>query len=95
MASVLKILLGAAAVLLGVRQWRSRSPRRRGAAPPGLDGRRRHDDGPKALGLGAALSALNPKNLTLCLAAGVTIGGGGLDGRETVVAVVVFVILAA
>jgi threonine/homoserine/homoserine lactone efflux protein len=82
-------------VLLAVRQWRSRP--REGVQPelpkwmasvdtmtPG-----------KALGLGALLSGVNPKNLTLGLAAGVTIAGGGLDTTETTVAIVVFVLIAA
>jgi hypothetical protein len=95
LSSVLKILLGAAAILLAVKQWRSRP---RGDDEPQLPGWMAAVDkmtGPRALAVGAALSALNPKNLTLCLAAGVTIGGGGLDGQDTVVALVVFVALAA
>ena len=38
---------------------------------------------------------MNPKNLTLCLAGGVTIGGADLSVEETVVAVVVFVLIGA
>jgi len=49
----------------------------------------------KAAGLGALLSGLNPKNLTLSLAAGLTIGAGGLDSEETIIAIVVFVVIAA
>ena len=49
----------------------------------------------KAGGLGALLAAVNPKNLTLCLAGGVTIGSGGLPTGETAVAIAVFVTIAS
>ena len=48
----------------------------------------------KAAALGAALSALNPKNLGLAAVAGVDIGGAGLSGAETFVVVLVFALLA-
>ena len=38
---------------------------------------------------------MNPKNLTLCLAGGVSIGGAGLSTSETVVTLVVFVVIAS
>jgi len=94
-SSVLKILLGLAAVLLAAKEWRSRP---HGDEVPELPSWMAAVDtmtGPRALALGAALSALNPKNLTLCLAAGLTIGAGGLSGGETTLAVVVFVAIAA
>lgn len=48
----------------------------------------------KALGLGALLSGANPKNLALIIGAGVTIASAGLDLTETIVALVIFIILA-
>ncbi len=42
-----------------------------------------------------ALSAVNPKNLVLCLGAGTTIGAARLSGGGEVVAVVVFTLIAA
>jgi len=48
----------------------------------------------KAVGLGFLLSAVNPKNLLLCVAAGVTIAGGGLDTGQEVIATAVFVVIA-
>jgi hypothetical protein len=49
----------------------------------------------RALGLGALLSGVNPKNLGLCLAAGATIGAADLSGGGIVVSVAVFTALAA
>ena len=49
----------------------------------------------KALGLGALLSGVNPKNFALCLAGGVTIGAGGLSSGETALAVAVFVVIGS
>ena len=48
----------------------------------------------KAAALGAAFSALNPKNLGLAAVAGVDIGGAGLPAAETFVTVLVFALLA-
>jgi threonine/homoserine/homoserine lactone efflux protein len=50
---------------------------------------------PKAAGLGFVLSAVNPKNLLMCVAAGTAIGSGRLSGGEDVIAVAVFTVLAA
>ncbi|MGW0179605.1 GAP family protein [Nocardia sp. NPDC003345] len=49
----------------------------------------------RAFGLGVLLSAVNPKNLLLCLSAGVVIGAGSISGGGQVVAVVVFTLLSA
>ncbi|WP_067813296.1 GAP family protein [Nocardia inohanensis] len=89
--SWIKIALGAALLVLAGAQWR----RRADAEPPGW--MRAIDDFTtmKALGLGAALSAVNPKNLLLCASAGVTIGAGDLSPGGKALAVAVFTVLAA
>jgi hypothetical protein len=93
--SVLKVVLGAAAVLLAVKEWRSRP--RAGQEPvlPKWMSAIDTINPPKALGLGALLSGVNPKNLVLCLTGGVIIGSGGLSAGETVVAVAVFVLIGS
>jgi hypothetical protein len=48
----------------------------------------------KAFGMGAFLSAVNPKNLPLLIASSGVIGQAGLSGGEEVVVYVVFIILA-
>lgn len=94
-SSVAKMLLGVAAVLLAARQWRSRP--REGEEPTLPKWMAAIDSitAGKAFGLGILLSSVNPKNLTLCLAGGVTIGGADLSVEETVVAIAVFVLIGA
>ncbi len=93
--SVLKLLLGAAAVLLAVQQWRKRPRPGEVAELPKWMSAIDSVTPVKALGLGALLSAVNPKNLTLCLTGGLLIGGAGLSGGDAAVAVVVFVVIAS
>jgi threonine/homoserine/homoserine lactone efflux protein len=50
---------------------------------------------PKAAGLGLALSAVNPKNLLMCVADGTTIAGGNLSGGQEAWSVSVFTLVAA
>ncbi len=93
--SWVKIVLGVLLVLLAGRQWRSR-PRAGADAPlPKWMSAIDTFTPPKAAGLGFLLSAINPKNLLMCVAAGAAIGAGDLTGTGNVVAVVVFTVLAA
>jgi threonine/homoserine/homoserine lactone efflux protein len=91
----LKLLLGVLALLLAARQWRSRPAP--GAAPEmpkwmaGLDQLKPGG----ALGLGALLSGVNPKNAALTIAAAATIAGAGLDGGSQAVALAVFVLIGS
>ncbi|HCB02888.1 MAG TPA: GAP family protein [Nocardioides sp.] len=94
-SSVLKIVLGAAAILLGVAQWRKRPREGETAALPGWMAAVDTVGPGKALGLGVLLSGVNPKNLTLCLSAGVMIGGGALSTSATAVAIAAFVVLGS
>jgi threonine/homoserine/homoserine lactone efflux protein len=93
--SVLKLVLGAGAVLLGVKEWRSRPRVGQEPVMPKWMSAIDSINPTKALGLGALLSGVNPKNLALCLTGGVTIGSGGLSSGETVVAVGVFVLVGS
>jgi hypothetical protein len=47
----------------------------------------------QSLGIGFVLAALNPKNLTLTLAAAATIAGAGLAGSDPYIVLAVFVII--
>ena len=49
----------------------------------------------QALGLGALLSAVNPKNGGLTIAAAASIAGAGLAGGEQAVALAVFVLIGS
>jgi len=95
----LKLLLGVFLIALAVRNWRKRPKAGETAELPkwmaGVDRMKPL----AALGLGAALSAVNPKNLPLALAGGLslaTVDGGGqqaiglLAGATVLVPVVVY-----
>jgi hypothetical protein len=91
----LKLLLGVLALLLAARQWRSRPAE--GVEPEmpkwmaGLD--RLGPGG--ALGLGALLSAVNPKNGGLTIAAAASIAGAGLAAGQQAVALAIFVLIGS
>ena len=82
-------------LLLALRQWRARPAE--GAEPEmprwmaSLD--RLRPGG--ALGLGALLSAVNPKNGGLTIAAAATIAGAGLPGGDQAVVLAVFVLIGS
>ncbi len=87
----IKLALGVLLLLEGAREWRARggdvsTPKWMAAI----------DDmkPPTAFGLGFALAAINPKNLMMCIGAGVTIGAAGLTSGSVAVAVAVFAVLA-
>ncbi len=87
-----KIALGGVLLVVGLRQWRSRDAE--SATPKwmsAIDEMRPLT----ALGIAFALAAINPKNLVLCAAAGVTIASGALSASGDVVAVAVFALLAS
>ena len=93
-AGVIKIVLGAALLLLAVRQWRSRPigsqepdmPKWMSAIDAMTPGR--------GLVLGFLLSGLNPKNLLMGVAAGVAIGSASPSLAEATLVIVVFTIIA-
>jgi len=94
-ASWLKLLLGLALLAVGVKQWRGRPKPGQDVALPKWMTAIDHVTPVKALGLGGALSAVNPKNLLMTVSAGVTITDGALDTGQQVAAVAVFTALAA
>ncbi|ORM35961.1 GAP family protein [Williamsia sp. 1135] len=91
-ASVIKLVLGALLLAVGVRQWRGRTSEH--ATPKWMAA---IDDltAAKGFGLAFALAAINPKNLLMCVAAGVTIGGASLSVGQQIGSVVVFTVIAA
>jgi threonine/homoserine/homoserine lactone efflux protein len=94
-AGVIKIVLGALLLLLAVRQWRARPI---GGAEPALPKWMTAIDtmtAVRAILLGFALSALNPKNLLMGVAAGVAIGSADVSTGEAALAIVVFTVIAA
>jgi threonine/homoserine/homoserine lactone efflux protein len=93
--SVLELVLGLLALLLGVRQFRGR-PRGDAKAPTphwmqDLD----RFEPPKAIGTGVLLSAVNPKNLLIAVAGAVAIAQTGISGGEQAVAWIIFIVVAS
>jgi threonine/homoserine/homoserine lactone efflux protein len=94
-SSWIKIALGVILVALAVLQWRGRPHEGEEPKMPGWMAAIDTFTQVKALGLGFLLSAVNPKNLAMAIAAGVAIGGGELSTGSTIVAIAVFTVLAA
>jgi threonine/homoserine/homoserine lactone efflux protein len=91
---VVKLVLGVLLLLVGARMWRGRP---HGDAEPTLPGWMKAIDtftAGRSLGMGAALSAVNPKNLVMAVAAGAAIAQTGIPAGEQAVALAVFVLLA-
>jgi len=93
--SWIKLVLGVLLLGLAARQWRSRPGDGEQPAMPKWMTAIDHFTAAKAAGLGVLLSAVNPKNLLMCVAAGSAIASGGLSPGQDVAAVVVFTVIAA
>ncbi len=93
--SVLKLVFGLLFLLLASRTWHGRPRGGQEAALPrwmqAIDG----FGAGKALGIGALLSGVNPKNLALTVAAAATIAEAGISGGQEAVALAVFVVVAS
>lgn len=90
---VLKLVLGAALVLLALKQWRVRPHDGEEPTTPKWMGAVEEFSPVKALGAGAVLAGANPKNLLLAVAAAAAIAQTGISGGEQAVAYAVFVIV--
>lgn len=89
------IVFGVVLLVVGVRQWRKRpAPGEEAEMPAWMDSVD-HFTAPKALGLGVLLSAVNPKNLALTVAAAASISQSGADTAGVVGGEVVFVAIAS
>lgn len=85
--SWIKLLLGVLMVALAVKQWKNRG----NPELPGWMKAINQVTPAKAVTLGLLLSAVNPKNLMMCVAAGVSIASGG----HQILLIVVFTVIAA
>jgi threonine/homoserine/homoserine lactone efflux protein len=90
-----KAALGVLLLVMAARQWRKRpGPGEEATMPPWMASLA--DLSPvKALGLGLAVSAANPKNLMLTAAAAATIAQAGLSTADEALAIAVFVALGS
>jgi hypothetical protein len=92
---VLKLVLGALLLLVAALQWRKRPHGEDEPATPKWMGAIESFGPGKALGAGAILAGLNPKNLLLAVAAAASIAGAGISGGEQAVAYLVFALIGA
>ncbi|WP_039824798.1 GAP family protein [Nocardia testacea] len=86
-----KIVLGVLLLALVLVQWRRRADTSQPGWMRGIDSL----NAGRAVLLGAGLAAVNPKNLLLCVSAGVVVGASGTAAGAQIVAVAVFTVLAA
>jgi threonine/homoserine/homoserine lactone efflux protein len=93
-AGTVTIVLGLLMLLLAVKQWRGRPQPGEEPALPGWMATIDTMTLARALALGFALSALNPKNLLMTASAGVLVGSADLAVGEVAVVVAVFTAIA-
>jgi threonine/homoserine/homoserine lactone efflux protein len=94
-AGVIKIVLGLLLLFLAIKQWRGRPAEGEQPEMPKWMSAIDSMTAAKGLGLGFLLSAVNPKNLLLAIAAGLLVGGAKLSAADTTVIIVVFVLIAS
>lgn len=94
-SGAIKLVLGALLLLLAARQWRSRPKAGEEPALPKWMAAIDEMNAGRGLLLGFVLAAVNPKNLLLGAAAGVSIGTGGLTVGEATIVIAVFTLIAA
>ena len=90
-----QLAIGLLFIWLAAKQWRNRPRSGEAAEMPAWMATIDQISPAKAAALGVGLSAVNPKNLALTVAAAASIAEAGLDDADTVVAVVVFVVLGS
>jgi len=89
---VLKLVLGLLLVRIALRQWRGR-PHGDEPPTPKWMGAIEQFSPVKALGAGALLAGVNPKNTLLAVAAAAAIAQTGIPGGEQAVAYAVFAVI--
>jgi threonine/homoserine/homoserine lactone efflux protein len=90
-----RVGLGVLLLVMAARQWRKRPAPGEQAVMPTWMASLAEISPLKAVGLGLAVSAANPKNLMLTAAAAATIAQAGLNTADEAVAIAVFVVLGS
>ena len=91
----IKLVIGVLFLLLAVRTWIKRPRPGQVVEPPKWMAKIDTLSPVVAAGLGAALSALNPKNLALAISGAVSIASNDLSSTQTLVCVVLFVAIGS
>jgi threonine/homoserine/homoserine lactone efflux protein len=94
-ASIIKLVLGALLLLAAVAQWRKRPREGETAEMPKWMGTIDEFTVGRSLAVGIALSALNPKNLAMSLAAGVAIAQAGVSTGQEITVLAGYVLLGS
>jgi len=94
-ASWISLVVGILLLLLGIGQWRKRPKAGEVAALPKWMASIEDFTAIKAAGLAVVLSAANPKNLLMFVAAGTALGESGVSTGSGIVALIIFTVLAA
>ncbi|MGH1562302.1 GAP family protein [Mumia sp. DW29H23] len=93
--SWIRLVLGLLFVLLAANTWRKRPRAGQPAVQPKWMASLDRTTPAVAVGLGALLSGVNPKNLALSVTGAVAIASNDLTGTQEVVSVVVFVLIGS
>jgi threonine/homoserine/homoserine lactone efflux protein len=93
--SIIKLLLGLLLLVAAVRQWRGRP--RAGEAPklPKWMGAIDSFTVGKSFGLGVLLSAVNPKNLAMSVAAGLAIAQAAIPTGQEIAVLIIYILIGA
>jgi threonine/homoserine/homoserine lactone efflux protein len=91
----LKLVLGAAMLVLALKQWRDRPKGGEQAGMPSWMGALDAFSPAKAVAAGLVLASMNPKNLVLIVAGMASIAQSGLSGGEQAVALAIFTVIAS
>ncbi len=94
-ADVIQIVLGALLLIFAIRQWLKRPKAGEEVEMPGWMTAVDQFSPFQAATTGLALSAVNPKNLILTLAAATTIAATNLPGTDQVIAFIVYALIAS
>jgi threonine/homoserine/homoserine lactone efflux protein len=92
--SIIKLLLGLLLLVAAARQWRSRPKPGQDPVMPKWLASIDQFTPPRSFAIGAALSAVNPKNLAMSLAAGLSIAQAGISTAQEAGTIVIYVLLA-
>jgi threonine/homoserine/homoserine lactone efflux protein len=93
--SVVKLILGVLFVLLAVRIWHGRPQAGQEAEMPKWMRATNRFTAVRSLVFGVILSALNPKNLALTIAAAAAIAETGISDGEAIVVLAVFILIGS
>jgi threonine/homoserine/homoserine lactone efflux protein len=93
--SIIKLLLGLLLLVAAVRQWRGRPKEGEKPKMPKWMGTIDSVTAGKSFGLGVLLSAVNPKNLAMSLAAGLAIAQAGISTGQEAVVLIIYVAIGA